>query len=289
MNESIFEGHEKRLQNILDKVGVVWEEFCSFYPNEEACWFALFEALRANNSLFCRSCHSVEVQFAPLSRSTRCENCYKVTWLTAGTVFHGARKLRPWMAAIWLFENGIKISSSGFSFLLQIAQSSALNMYKSLFFVLNSEGQEPVTQVSSSQFLSIFNKRSLETLNRQHPSTEEALPGKNFQDFGSGASSVQALHSDSCQPKISKSAEGKEEFSECSESPLEEHILELLADGESTFDAICCRTGFSGAEVNRALTILELDFKIVSRMGGRYGLMTGLWQKLIFRVAMMAF
>ena len=272
MAEHIFHGHEQRLAKILDKVGVVWEEFCSLYPSEEACWFALFDALSANNALFCRSCHSVKVQFAPLSRSTRCQNCYKVTWLTAGTVFHGARKLRPWMAAIWLFENGIKISSSGFSFLLQIAQSSALNMYKSIFLVLNSEGQEPLAQVSSSLFLAIFNKRSLETYNRQHPVTEETMQDKNFQEFSSGASGAPELHSDSPQAETGNREEGKEGFSEYGRSPLEEQIIALLADGERTFDEICRHTGFACADINEALTNLELDLKIVSIMGGKYGL-----------------
>lgn len=260
------DGHEKKLQKILDKVGVVWEEFCSIYPDEGACWFALFDALTANNALFCRSCNSRAVQFSPLSRSTRCESCCRVTWLTAGTVFHGARKLRPWMAAIWLFEHDIKISSSGFSFLLQIAQSSALNMYKSLFFVVNSEGKQDATEASSSQFLQIFNKRSLETLSWQHPVTEEPLPDGNLPESHGADSKTNTT------PTASAS---RQEASEGSESTVGARILELLIGGEKTFDEICRHTDFKTAEINEALTLLELDSKIVSLVGGKFGLACG--------------
>ncbi|MBI5173424.1 MAG: hypothetical protein HY986_11100 [Candidatus Melainabacteria bacterium] len=277
MTKRSLDGHEKKLQKILDKVGVVWEEFCSIYPDEGACWFALFDALSANNALFCRSCNSRAVQFSPLSRSTRCESCYRITWLTAGTVFHGARKLRPWMAAIWLFEHDIKISSSGFSFLLQIAQSSALNMYKSLFFVVNSEGKQNATEASSSQFLQIFNKRSLETLSWQHPVTEEGLPDKNFQEFNGNGSGAHCPHLDSSPPKTSSestTSASEQASTECRESSVEKRILALLTGGEKTFDEICLHNDFETAEVNRALTFLELESKIVSLVGGKYGLVS---------------
>ena len=277
MTGRVLDGHDKRLQKILDKVGVVWEEFCSIYPDEGACWFALFDALTANNALYCRSCNSRALQFSPLSRSTRCESCCRVTWLTAGTVFHGARKLRPWMAAIWLFEHDIKISSSGFSFLLQIAQSSALNMYKSLFFVVNSEGKQNATQASSSLFLQIFNKRSLETLSWQHPVTEEPLPDRNLQTSNGGAS--RAIEpSESPQPKTNSApptSASKQEASEGSVNAVGAAILELLTGGEKTFDEICRHNDFKTAEINVALTLLELDSKIVSLVGGKFGLACG--------------
>lgn len=164
-----------------------WAEFSTQYPTEESCLEALQKNLSDPALLMCQHCHSTTIESIKGSRVGRCLQCRKPYWFTAGTFFHKIKKIRPWMGAIWLFENGYISSAFAYSQLAQVAQSTAQRIFKSLFWTLNSQCDPSDFVTESGNFLPLFNKRSLATARWKHPSTEEvdAINDEVQQNHGS--------------------------------------------------------------------------------------------------------
>jgi hypothetical protein len=67
------------------------------------------------------------------------QSCKREVWFTAGTLLSGVSRLRAWMAVIWFKEWGVAVSSLRISKLLDIAQSTALNINKKVAIALEAQ------------------------------------------------------------------------------------------------------------------------------------------------------
>ncbi len=285
-----------------------WAEFSTQYPTEESCLEALQKNLSDPALLMCQHCHSTTIESIKGSRVGRCLQCRKPYWFTAGTFFHKIKKIRPWMGAIWLFENGYISSAFAYSQLAQVAQSTAQRIFKSLFWTLNSQCDPSDFVTESGNFLPLFNKRSLATARWKHPSTEEvdAINDEVQQNHGStherehGQSRNQDL-----EEKLADGGSQKQEQNNSDQDlehnnpaqDLEHHsskqdrdttlkqkhdlnketqnrdevIYQAIAtESNPTTERICLLTGLSAPEVNATLTLLELENRIDRLPGDRF-------------------
>ncbi len=285
-----------------------WAEFSTQYPTEESCLEALQKNLSDPALLMCQHCHSTTIESIKGSRVGRCLQCRKPYWFTAGTFFHKIKKIRPWMGAIWLFENGYISSAFAYSQLAQVAQSTAQRIFKSLFWTLNSQCDPSDFVTESGNFLPLFNKRSLATARWKHPSTEEvdAINDEVQQNHGStherehGQSRNQDLeekladggsqkqkHNNSDQDlehnnpaqdlehhssKQDRDTTLKQKHDLNKETQNRDEVIyqAIATESNPTTERICLLTGLSAPEVNATLTLLELENRIDRLPGDRF-------------------
>lgn len=156
-----------------------WQSFNDEVPSEQAAADYLFDSLVIYNKIAC-ACNQPQIIHKPGDRFYSCQNCKKVSWVTSGTLFAGVVKLRAWLGLVWLKERGIAISAVRFSRLVEIAQSTALNIQKRLGMVLETHLDDS-TPIVPAQFLSqIIIKRSKETPAQAHPRGEFEESSEEF-------------------------------------------------------------------------------------------------------------
>ena len=279
-----------------------WAEFCTQYPTEESCLEALQEKFSDPALWMCRYCHSTSIETIKGARVGRCLQCRKPYWFTSGTFFHRIKKIRAWMGAIWLFENGYISSAFAYSQLAQIAQSTAQRIFKCLFWTLNSHCDLGDFFTDSGNFLPLFNKRSLATARWKHPNTEEfdAINDAIQKEHGS----LPEQDHEQCRNQEKEEAYADEgdrhgEHNQVNErqepenpdqewqhdlkqmqdrnqeigniANLDEYIYEVIATKTvQTTEQICLQTGLSAPEVSATLTLLELDNRIKKLPGDRF-------------------
>lgn len=75
-------------------------EFGEFFPDEQAC-VAYLERLRWAGGFVCPNGHATAVAWRSARGLSLCPTCRCQVSATAGTIFEGTRKLRPWFHAAW--------------------------------------------------------------------------------------------------------------------------------------------------------------------------------------------
>ncbi len=265
-----------------------WTRFNTEFPTEEDCLEELYRRAAQEHLLKCRNCGNADILKNYGERVINCRQCKKETWLTAGTFFNRIKHARPWVAAIWLMEHGISLSSSKFQKLVGIAYSSALNIFKKLTTVIQGQMGEDGLVVPSSLFSILFCKRSRETPARAHPIAEERIERKLLDDGVANklsASEDLAAASSTLVTSIVKFASDPNSLSkapEATNSDIEEtthagglygsekEVYDLLSTQPVQFDIICDRTGMPASKVSSALTMLELAGVVIRVAGDRY-------------------
>jgi hypothetical protein len=221
-----------------DNVDAVWREFSTQFTSEAACRDSFYAAIKRVCSIKCRYCHGPKLIHQPGSRTIRCSKCKRETWLTAGTFFHRIRLFRPWLAAIWMLENGVVMSASRFHKLVGIAYSSAFNILKKLATVIQNCSDDAVPVASSALFREIVCRRSRQTPRGEHPRTEEETleESVNHNQPQQGIDSIESLNL----------------------SAAERQIYELLSEEPLRSDLLGLRTGLSTGQISAALIMLEI-------------------------------
>lgn len=155
-----------RRQYLLDK-------FNSDYPDEPSCWKYIISKLRVLGLLNCRICGSPDVIVSDDFRVLFCQDCAAESRSTAGTFFHGVRKVRAWLFSIWISEHGFYVSSKWFASAISIAQSSALHIIKSTLLAAERNFDDVASlEVSLSNLNRFFAKRTILTPALLKPSQE---------------------------------------------------------------------------------------------------------------------
>lgn len=256
--ENLFEPHYKeRRQEIL-------VSFNQIYPNDESCWQALVVHLQQTGLLYCRKCKSSLVEIRADHRVFCCKQCNKKGSTTAGSFFHGVKKLRAWFFAIWVLEKNFYVSSKWLGQTLEISQSSALHILKSSLYLIEESLAIPeCKRFSIQQFRLFFNKRSLLTPARKKPEDEI--------DETEGKEETEA-------PKSKRKSQGSRTKSKRTSSKTNTadstitKIIACLEKEKSTLDELIKRTKLASNTVLSALTELEYDGKIAATTGGKYSL-----------------
>jgi hypothetical protein len=236
------------------RLASLWMQFNIEFPTEEACLQALSARIHPDGMIKCHHCRLTSLPENFHSRALVCRMCKRRCWLTAGTFFQRIRYARPWLAAIWLMEHGLSLSSSKFHKLLGIAYSTALSIFKKLTIVIQGQVGQEARCVPSSVFADSFGKRSRETPARSHPLGEQQAIEEQLS-------------------KVSPFEEPDEPSKKATTYPLKEHqkrVYELLSAQPQQFDILCRLSESSAGELSATLMMLELEGLVARLPGDRY-------------------
>lgn len=227
----------------------LWAQFNNQFPTEEDCLEEVYKRANDGGMLKCHHCGNKDIERDYGQRTFTCLSCKKTSWFTAGTFFHHMKLARAWLGAIWLMDHGQTISSLRFQKLAGIAYSSALNIFKKLTMVIESEMGEDAIAVSSSFFSPLVGKRSRETPARAHPLAEQE--------------EIEAQ-------VLDNSKEGQESADVGELAPGEKEVYDVLSGEPVHFDVLCQRTGKAASNLSSSLMMLELAGLAKRIAGDRY-------------------
>ena len=259
-------------------INSVWLEFNERFPTNKDCLKELHRQVHAAGIIKCGSCGNTAVEETDSGRAVRCKSCRTKTWLTAGTFFHRVRLPKAWLAAIWFMEHGIILSSSQFHKVAGIAQSSALQIFKKLTMVMQSQMGENAPEVASANFRPVFCKRSRLTPAGEHPSAEQEeidrtlsyselasnTPVDTQQDSMAGGSHIQhspelTNSSSTVASALSQPTRSLLEEASDQKSSGEQLVYQTLSLQPLNVDALCELINMPIGELLATLTLLELS------------------------------
>ncbi len=167
-------------------------------------------------------------------RNLSCPKCGQDNWITAGTFLHHMKLPLAWLAAIWLQEQGVILTSSGFAKLIGRSTSTCLNiLHTTGLVILNSVDDNKAELYGTEAFVDSYCKRSTDTPRGEHPSAEQkAMELEN--GIGETESEEDSLFSSAAS--IIDFSPGEEEEEEPAGAD-EEFVTELEAEpGESVVE-----------------------------------------------------
>ncbi len=107
-------------------------------------------------------------------RNMSCPKCGRVNWITAGTFLGHMKKPLAWLAAIWLQEQGVILSSTALAKLTGVCSSTCLNILQTTgLVILNSVDNNEAEMYGTEAFVDSYSKRSIDTPRGEHPSAEQ--------------------------------------------------------------------------------------------------------------------
>ena len=240
------------------RVAASFARFNAKHSSEKDCFEEICRRASIDRILKCHHCQSTDMHKVHGERISRCRTCKKPTWAIANTFFHRIRCARAWLAAIWLMEEGLTISSFKFHKLIGIAYSSALNIFRKLTTVIHNQMDEDAIAVRSSLFSSVIGKRSSETPARQSPASEQEVIDQQALDPSASTDTTTTLDT------AIDETPNTQEFSE-----VHKQVYNFLSEEPTHYDLLCQQTGLPVAELSAALAMLEIE-GLVSRRGGMY-------------------
>jgi hypothetical protein len=253
----------KRIQKIFDKIEGLQESFAEFeaeFPDEAAATaYALAWVVRVRQTI-CNICSTVNVPKEIHERKFPCLKCKKPVWITAGSMFEGVTYFRPWLAAFWFLERGIKINPWQFRELMGIHWFTADSIFKEVALSLLTLFQQgDSVTVPSSVFVSVYRRRSRETPAGEPPVAEETRARELAQKRSQSITRQQ-----SPRPKSIVS------HSELDIDENEKQIFDMISATPCSFDLLCERAALSVGELSAVLMSLELKGAVFRLPGNRY-------------------
>ncbi len=267
-------------------LALTWVKFCEYCPAEKSSWSLFLSNLEEAEQLRCLRCSGTDLIKTSGSRYVYCKSCKTDSSVTAGTFWHGIKKLRPWLAAIFFFQEKAFISAAWFAEILNIKASTAQHIFRSVLAAEHSAIEENECLVSSWHFIKLFNKRSYASVSFQHASKEEeAMQNRMKEDFekketGNSDFAKQAEEPDSSsqlvqQPQpIQPTDEPSSSFFQ--KNPLNElseeaqKVFSEVLNGSQTIDQLFENLGIELSLLNAAITDLEMEGLIEEQSGGRF-------------------
>ncbi|MBX9941656.1 MAG: hypothetical protein K2Y32_20495 [Candidatus Obscuribacterales bacterium] len=260
-------------------------KFNELFPDEVSCWAAVIEEFGRMGLLACKHCSSESVQLVDGFRKYRCDECHRNSQTTAGTFLHGVKKIRAWLFAVWIVDNGFYVSSKWLGQAIGVSQSSALHIIKSAMLALEMRvpGYDTYS-IETFRFREFFAKRSVLTPALVKPKDEmnscfDQTFNSDNADFYSSDSCEEVKGTSSICPenqaaKISTeyqfADQGADQGLEKLEDKLSAEILTLLKAGPKSINDIIESLTLEDASVLEVLTELELAGRIRGISGGRF-------------------
>lgn len=290
----------KRRMELLRTVRKALEEFDLRYPTEAFCLDVLFDWLSSGEQFLCVACGAEPNKRNPGSRSLHCSACNKTTWFTAGTFFHKTKKVRERFAVKWLMEMGVVFNSSILKDVLDLAGSTAWEIFHEISSLLADRmkhDQFPV--LSSAHFREVVSKRSNLSIAAEHPRAElDELSSRMGESGGESIvikdgnshSSINFGECESCVDELSIEKPEDDELpdhelphkssqnttlllaNEEAESRSAE-VFALLRSGPCRFDRILLETGLEYKELCTILCLLEISGQIEKGFGDVYSVL----------------
>jgi hypothetical protein len=259
----------------------LFAQFNKEYPTEGACLRALCQGNDYPDGLLkCPYCQILQVPGDLEARKTKCLNCNREIWVTAQGTFRNSRKPRAWLAYAWLMDHGMIINPNRFHLLLEIAASTAANIFKTI-----TVGRLPVLDalkdnIESAVFKDLYIRRSIETPAQSHPVTEQNVVDRadpqEAEAFHENMTSSEPPDKQKSPDNAAKSAASttfskKQKNSEAL-SMRERMIFEKLSKEPLHIDRICEMVPLEPRLVSAILTTLELKGVARRLPGDRYAI-----------------
>jgi len=258
---------ELRVRTSEIELAAVWARFTRKFATEADCVEELYRRALDAGAVECKKCRGSDLVWVTGTRTLRCRQCNRLSWFTADTFFRRVRLVRPWLAAIWLLEHGVSISSLRFHRLVNIAYSTAWNIFRKLAMVMARQACAGAVAVQSALFTTIFSRRSRETPARAHPRAEQDEIEREYAEGGplanDGLGGEIVIEPLSEQPGVNHGP-----------ADAESHIYQLLSNEPIHFDALLSRCRLSAGELSATLTMLELDGRVSTLFGGWFARVT---------------
>lgn len=168
------------------------EEFDKNFPTDESCLDELQQYVTGGD-FSCRACGHPSPERKENGRLLHCA-CGARRWIFSGTLFHGVKKPRAWLAALKIRASKIKINKNQFSKLFGIAYATANGIFKKLDLVVFKDSMKELPVLESTEFISVIGKRSRETpagllpveeqekLHKEHADLEKSKLGADAWD-----------------------------------------------------------------------------------------------------------
>lgn len=265
----------------LPTIDQLWALFEGTFPTESASVEALYSRARELDIVRCESCEGSDFHKEYGSREITCTNCGKIRWFTSGTFFDGIRRVRAWLAAIWMKENGAPLTSAKLHRLVGIAYSSAWHILKKIDTVLQEAMQEG-HDVASTFFSITYCKRSRETPAREHPLAEQeeveklmlganeiVSDGIDGLTLDSKNTAAGLIFTDNMADRL-HAADSFTPGDVCELDLPEKTVYELLSAKPVPFAVLCRAAGMSADQLLTALTMLQLAGLVTSLPGQQY-------------------
>lgn len=260
-------------------------KFNELFPDEDSCWAAVIEEFGRMGLLACKHCFSESVRLVDGFRKYRCDECRRNSQTTAGTFLHGVKKIRAWLFAVWIVDNGFYVSSKWLGQAIGVSQSSALHIIKSAMLALEMRVAAYDTfSIETFRFREFFAKRSILTPALVKPKDElnscfEQTFNSDNADFYRRDSGEEAKEASSICPanqagnisaEYQFADDGAYEGLENLGDKASTDILALLKDGPKSINDIIESLTLEDAVVLEILTELELEGRIRGISGGRF-------------------
>ncbi|MBX9666445.1 MAG: hypothetical protein K2X93_02455 [Candidatus Obscuribacterales bacterium] len=183
------------------------------------------------------------------TRKTKCGECNRDCWVTAGTMFEHAKKLRPYLVAVFLRTNGVDFQKGELADVTGVADSTADEIIKKIAMVIVDQMTGDFQEFSSIAFLSIFRKRSRATPQFAHPRAEED-PFEMQRQASSAEIEEVEIHAPIIPPEHS-------------------HVYDAIPIDEAiSFNRLLEITQLTIPKLSESLLALQVDFPLVRLVPG---------------------
>jgi len=263
-------------------------KFNKALKQEADCIEAIVQSL-GSAAKTCQHCGSVRVSRRYGQRVLRCNACHQRTWILAKTFFGRLKKVRPWLMAIWLMEDGAHLSGGELHRRARISDSSAQSIVKKLSMVVHQAMGKGAELIASLRFLVLFCKRSSETPAQEHPTAEEKgglsknrAAKENHARSPSTARSPAGVSASYVTAKVQKNRTPCKLADTAQVDQLttdEREVYDVLSDQPIYFDTLCNRVTVPINELNVALLNLELA-GLAQRTAGHHYIRNCLYEDL---------
>jgi hypothetical protein len=239
------------------------EEVDRLYPTDFDCALALTGRFDEPDTWNCKKCgkpiQNEEKYKLRDRRAYKCSNCATINYITADTPFQSCHEPRARLCLIKVSEQHLVLCAAIMDKLLGVAGSTVWRMGRVVAAVIGqSFSSENARSIASAEFLSVFGRRSLDSMRREHPEMEQEAYENDLKQQDAAAQS--------CAQKTVADEECPQEY-ELDEA--EALVYSILSAELQNVDRICDQCPFSVGRVLGILTILEMLGMIV-RLPGNY-------------------
>ncbi len=191
------------------------------------------------------------------TRVTKCGECYRDCWVTAGTMFDYAKKLRPYLIAVYLRTNGVDFQKGELAAITGVADSTADEIIKKIALVLVDQMTGDFQEFSSIAFLEIYKKRSRVTPKLAHPrAEEEEFVAQRAASLAEGEAPIET-------PPEAETADSPDLC------PQDAAVYDAIPTGSSlTFNQLLETTKLSTLKLSHSLVMLEAIHSLIKRIAG---------------------
>ncbi len=145
------------------EIDEIHAEFQKRFPDEKACFDALFRERVVLGTMICLFCPGAAISHRKGSRKVKCESCKRRFSLTSGTFYAELRLIRDWMMYGVFLEHGVVLNSNEFAQIAEVSYDSAWRISHKHWVVVENEMPTDIESVASAEFLQVFARRSRET------------------------------------------------------------------------------------------------------------------------------